>query len=145
MSEDSRRVLEMLSSGKITVAEADQLLQALAAGKTEEPKIVESEPEKGKTPHYLRIQVTPVPGGGSKHKGPVNIRLPLGFLRSGIKLAAVMPVSVQDRLNDRFKEQGMDINIGKMKGEDVDKLVNSLSELSMDIDSEKEKVRIFCE
>jgi hypothetical protein len=48
MSEETRKVLEMLSSGKISVAEAEQLLRAV---ETPTPA------EKSAEPRYFRILV----------------------------------------------------------------------------------------
>jgi len=56
MSEETRQVLEMLSAGKVSVLEAEQLLQAVKApGQTADDKKVE--------PRYFRILVnTPARG-----------------------------------------------------------------------------------
>src|SRR5262245_54143589 len=150
MSEDSRRVLDMLAQGKINVTEAEHLLQALgegpAARKSAPAEEAKATPEGEKRkPRFLRIEVIPIPGGGSHHKGPVNIRLPLGFLRSGIKLAGIMPDYWQGRWGERLRERGFDIDVDKMRPEDVEKLIATLGELSLDVNSDKEKVRIFCE
>jgi SHOCT-like domain len=147
MSEESRRVLDMLAQGKITVADAEQLLQALKehpeSGSSEAPNAA-PEGEKPK-PKFLCVLVQPVHGAGSRHQGPVNIRLPLGFLRSGIKLAAVMPDFMKGRVNEHLKEHGIDFDAARMKPENLDALIATLSELNLEIDSEKDKVRIFCE
>ena len=47
MSEDTRRVLELLSQGKVSVQEAEQLLHAVASG--------EATDEKKAEPRYFRI------------------------------------------------------------------------------------------
>ena len=52
MSEETRKVLEMLSSGKITVQEAEQLLQAVTASAPDEKNA-----EKKADPKYFRILV----------------------------------------------------------------------------------------
>ena len=50
MSEETRKVLEMLSSGKISVQEAEQLLQAVTVSASENG-------EKKAQPKYFRILV----------------------------------------------------------------------------------------
>jgi hypothetical protein len=151
MSEETHRVLDLLAQGKINVSEAEQLLQALngsgsAEKKTdsEDPKSSSSDGEKKAKPRFLHVQVESVPGTGRQHN-PVNIRVPLGFLRSGIKLAAVMPDDIRARVTQRLREKGIDVDLAKMKPADMDALVSSLSDLSVDVDSDKEKVRIFCD
>ena len=62
MSEETRKVLEMLSSGKITVQEAEQLLQA----------------------------VTVPPSDGKKAEN-VNIKVPMTVVRGGLRLSSVFP------------------------------------------------------
>jgi hypothetical protein len=147
MSEESRRVLDMLAQGKISVADAEQLLQALKEGPEAAVSVPPQAPPEGEKPKpkFFCVQVQPVPGGGSLHQGPVNIRLPLGFLRSGIKLAAVMPDFMKVRVNEHLKEHGIDFDAARMKPENLDALIATLSELNLEIDSDKDKVRIFCE
>ena len=69
MSDESRRVLEMLSQGKVTVEEADQLLAALGP-----PPAASTKPGAtgGETaaPKYLRITVTRTRGGLGEGEGP---------------------------------------------------------------------------
>ena len=147
MSDESRRVLDMLSQGKITVADAEQLLQALnetpKAAAADEAK-TSAEGEKAK-PKYFCVVVEPSPGASNRHQRPVSIRLPLGILRAGIKLAAVMPESMQVRVNQHLKERGIDLDVARMKPESLEALLSSLGELKLDVDSDEEKVRIFCE
>jgi len=41
----------------------------------------------------------------------VNIRIPFQLLRAGIKLASVVPVDVQGKVNDALKEKGINIDL----------------------------------
>jgi len=93
MSEERRKILEMLSQGKIDIEEAEKLLSAIS-----EPS---SEPEQGEVPKkkdfpkYLRVVVEPGPESVKGEK--VNIRVPFNLLRAGIKLASLVPVDVQGK------------------------------------------------
>jgi len=145
MNEESRRILDLLAQGKITVSEAEQLLKAV--GDTQKESTPGTEPltstagEKTK-PKYLCINVEPLEGN-SRHKGPVNVRLPLDFLRSGIKLAGIMPDVVQGRVAEKLREKGIDVT--KMKPDQLEDIIATLSDLHLDVDSDRNKVRIYCE
>lgn len=147
MSQERKQVLEMLAQGKITADDAARLLDRLAsiaepadAAREEEPatgtrEAAASPPPAAKgRPKYLRVVVDSTDGD------KVNIRVPLGLIRAGMKLRAVMPEHARERLEER----GLDLNhLGELDGEE---LVDALRELSVDVDSESgDKVRIFCE
>jgi hypothetical protein len=146
MSEDRRRILKMVAEGKITVSEADDLLTALESPDSS----MEMTPEahapdsisKG-SPKYLRIVVEPATDNPRGDR--VNIRVPIGFLRAGVKLASVMPGETQDKVGFALKDKGIDLDMKGLTPEQVDDLVECLAELSVDVDTDKEKVRIFCE
>ena len=143
MSAERRKVLEMLAAGKITPEEADQLLDRLAS-----PAVAEgaSEGEAGgaagggagggrpRAPRFLRVVVD------SPERDTINIRLPLGLIRTGLKLSTLMPRRVSHRLSER----GIDLShLGKL---DDEALIAELAALQVDIAAEDgEKVRIFCE
>lgn len=147
MTQERTQVLDMLAQGKITVQDAERLLDKLAAIGASSP---ESEvggatpagseaccdggaPRPG-NPKYLRVLVDSAKGD------KVNIRVPLSLVRAGIKLKAVMPEHARQQLS----EKGIDLsNLGGLEG---DELLQALRELNVDVDaSDGDKVRIFCE
>jgi hypothetical protein len=70
----------------------------------------------------------------------VNIRVPIGLIRAGLKLTSVIPKGVQSQLCD----EGFDLSA--FAGMAGDELCEALRDLKVDVDSGgKEKVRIFCE
>ena len=83
MSEETRKVLEMLSNGKVSVQEAEQLLQAVAAPS-------QSADEKKAEPKYFRILVNKPAREGKKAEA-VNIRVPMTVVRGGLRLGALFP------------------------------------------------------
>ena len=143
MSAERRKVLEMLAAGKITPEEADQLLDRLASPAAAEGA---SESEAGgaagggagggrpRAPRFLRVVVD------SPERDTINIRLPLGLIRTGLKISTLMPRRVSHRLSER----GIDLShLGKLNDE---ALIAELAALQVDIAAEDgEKVRIFCE
>ncbi|MFQ5808628.1 MAG: hypothetical protein ACE5JM_03325 [Armatimonadota bacterium] len=148
MSEDRRRILKMLAEGKISVAEADELLSAFEAREAgaqlppeEESAALTVRPKPA--PKYLRVLVEPAEDNPKGDR--VNIRVPIGLLRAGVKLASVMPGETQGKVGLALKDKGIDLDMKGLTPEQVDDLVERLSELTVDVDSDKEKVRIFCE
>jgi hypothetical protein len=143
MSAERRKVLEMLAAGKITPEEADQLLDRLASPAAAEGA---SEGEAGgaagggagggrpRAPRFLRVVVD------SPERDSINIRLPLGLIRTGLKISTLVPRRVSHRLSER----GIDLShLGKL---DDEALIAELAALQVDIAAEDgEKVRIFCE
>jgi len=146
MSAERRKVLEMLAAGKITPEEADQLLDRLGSPAAAEGS---AEGEAGgaagaagggagggrpRAPRFLRVVVD------SPERDAVNIRLPLGLIRTGLKISTLMPRRVSHRLSER----GIDLShLGKL---DDEALIAELAALQVDIAAEDgEKVRIFCE
>ena len=137
MSDETRRVLEMLSEGKVTVLEAEQLLQAVhgAAGAAPDGK----KPE----PRYIRIQVTQPDREGKKAE-TVNIRVPLTVVRGGLRLGAFIP-GMLGQSKIRLRDGG-EIDLLKMDPAHFEAMLKDLGEVSVHVDDEEGKqVRIRCE
>jgi hypothetical protein len=140
MTEERRKVLELLAAGKISAADAERLLDKLADAAVE---TADSEANSGtrdsvaspKKPRFLRILVERADG-----QDRVNIRVPLAFARSGSRLLSVLPSQVTERL----ASQGIDIGLlTSLSREDLEQ---ALRELNVDIEKgDGRKVRIFCE
>ena len=131
MSEERKKILEMLAAGKITADEAERLIAALETAETREQS-AETPSSPGGKPRYLRVVVDE-----ADHK--VNIRVPMKLIRAGIKLTALIPKQAVDAARD---EAGIDLS--QINPENLDEIVNNLEDLTVDIDG-KEKVRVFCE
>ncbi|NIM96990.1 MAG: hypothetical protein GTO24_02555 [candidate division Zixibacteria bacterium] len=143
MGEDRQKILSMLAKGKINVSEAEKLLDALGVESEASGQNLQVQ-TKGRKLNYFRVQVEPKAGANCKHER-VNIRIPLQILRAGVKLGSFMPPHVKDKVNDRLKEKGLNFDISSLDGEKFEELIEALTEFSVDVDSDKEKVRIFCE
>jgi hypothetical protein len=144
MNEERKKILDMLSEGKISVDDAEKLMVAIEAdtssATTSDSLQEDPEPKQLK---YLFVRVEPKTEDGEK----VNIRIPIGLIKAGVKLASLMPKDVQTKVNDAMNEKGVDMNLDfkKLSSEDADGFFSILSELSIDIDNEKESVKIFCQ
>jgi hypothetical protein len=169
MSEETRRVLDLLAQGKITVDEADRLLAAVgaasegSAGGTTTPASGTATAE-APSPKYLRIAVTKTRswsddeeharrawmwpgyrGGGGRE---VTIRVPVALVRNGMRLGAMIPGLTGAGLQARLRERGVDVDLSKIDAETIDRLVREFGEMNIDIDSgrgRKAQVRITCE
>ncbi len=138
MSEERKKILEMLAEKKISVEEAEKLLSALGERATElEPSA------RGKRDwKYLRVVVEP--GPGSELKDKVNIRVPAKLIRAGLKFAAFIPGHAQGSVSAALKEKGIDVDLTKITPEDLEDIVTSLDDVTVEVEG-KDRVRVFCE
>src|SRR5262245_20886133 len=142
MTDERRRVLDLLAQGKITVDEADQLLRALGA--TKEPSGSAPSGNAAGKPRYIRITVHKKSNGSDAAKD-VNIRVPLPMLKGGMRLGAILPGVLGDRIGARLRERGFDCDFSKMDPETIDAVFSELSEMGIDVESGKAQVHISCE
>jgi hypothetical protein len=145
MTEHRRRILQMLSECKITADEAERLIAALER----EPAGGGTSPEASAAPRkaakYLRVVVDtddPLEIDGPKK---VNIRVPMQLLRAGVRLSALIPPKARDEVNAKLREQGVAFDLGQLKPENLESLIEQLNDLSIDVDDDRTKVRVFCE
>jgi|SRR5450432_412623 hypothetical protein len=145
MTENRRQILEMLAAGKITADEAERLMNALYGNGNSDSR-PDSSTMAATTkarPKYLRVVVH----DESRDKSPteVNVRIPMQLLRAGVRLASLIPVQAREQVNNALKEQGMQIDLSQIRPENLEELVDQLSELTVDVDDKHSKVRVFCE
>src|SRR5947207_14275752 len=112
MSDDTRRILDLLAQGKITVDEAEQLLRAMSAsGDAAQPAAAASN-EPSAAPRYVRITVHKTPKDKTAKDDcrdkDVNIRVPIAVVRSGMRLVALIPGFPGDAVSALLRERGID-------------------------------------
>lgn len=157
MNENRRQILDLLAAGKITAAEAEQLLAAL-------------EPDSTVTAHSFTHTVT---GDGTSNatakerakylrvlveadesmtgmKGPttVNVRVPMQLLRAGVRLASLIPQQAHEHLDEALSRHGVPLTLSQIKPENLEELINHLEDLTVDVNGKEgnnTKVRVFCE
>jgi hypothetical protein len=141
MSDETRRVLELVAQGKVTVDEADQLLRAMNA-----PAARAADPEDAAcaAPRYVRIAVHK-PGKDGHRDKDVNIRVPLAIVRSGLRLGALIPGLAGDQFTARMRERGLDVDFSKLDGPAIEAVLRELGTTNIAIDDGKSEVRITCE
>lgn len=142
MTENRRQVLDMLAQGTINADEAERLLSLVDQPAGADAGGAEAGDSRKPAGKYLRVVIQDGEGPQSEH---VNIRVPMGLIRAGVKLASVLPSNATSKINEKLKENGVPFDLGKIKADDLEDLVNSLSDLEVDIQDGDEKVRIYVE
>jgi hypothetical protein len=142
MTDERRRVLDLLAQGKITVDEADQLLAAL--GMPSDHAAVGGDENARPRPRFLRILVHKAPNQWHEQKD-VNIRVPLAFVRSGLRLGAIIPGLASPRVRHHLRERGIDLDLAKLDYAQLESMLSELGELTIDVDGGKAQVRLRCE
>ncbi len=133
MTEERRKILEMLSEGKITAEDAERLLDRIEAGASSATKTPRKPGEKCKL-KWLLVHVD----GNDGDK--VNVRVPISLIRTGIKLGAILPPGATERI----RASGFDLNdLHQLADED---LMEALADLQVNVNSEDgDTVRVYCE
>lgn len=148
MNEDSRkRILDLLSEGKISVDEAERLLSLGGKASSQRSESNNERENAAKPPpKYLRVVVEPGSQAGVEESSErVNVRVPMALIRAGMRLSAMIPGGVADRVNEALRENGIDLDVKGLKGNELDELLSSLSELEVDVENGEHKVKIFVE
>jgi len=135
MTEERRQILEMLSQGKVTVQEAEQLLAAVAqaAPNGDGPKA---------EPRYFRITVNKAAREGKKAEN-VNIRVPMTVVRGGLRLGALFPGMLGKKKIQL--DNGTELDLSKVTYTDLEAMIKDIGELTVDVDGGDATVRIRTE
>ena len=163
MQEERRRILDLLSEGKINAAEAERLLLALGSsaggfgpandGHAGGPwaglhrmrdhlhRMHREHHGEGRGRRFIHIVVDKENAEGKSER--VRIKVPVKLLKAGISLSGLLPRDVRDRVQEALKEKGLDVDIFALRGAEADEIVAALSDLEVDIGKTGEKVRIF--
>ena len=144
MTENRKRILEMLEDKKITVDEAQRLLSAIEPETDAGIKMSGEATAQKVLPKYLRVVVHPNAEAGSDAER-VNVRVPIALIRAGMKFTSLIPAKASDQVNEALREKGIDFDIRNLKTEDLEELVEALNDLEVDIQSGREKVRVYME
>jgi hypothetical protein len=148
MSEHRRQILEMLAQGKISADEAERLISAFEQSSAR-PSDAESTTTPKPRPKYLRVQVDSEERDGYEGPTKVNVRIPMQLLRAGVRIASLIPHQALQHANEAMNEKGIPIDLSQIKPENLEDLVEQLSELTVDVDQReanaKVKVRVYCE
>jgi len=147
MSDNKKKILEMLGKNKISADDAYRLLSAVDGGEGRRESTGRAETAAKSKAKYLRVTVLPNPESDrSGSCDRVNIRVPMSLIRAGIKLTSLIPSEARDKVNLALHEKGIDFDVRNMKPEDIEELIGALSDLEVDVVSKNgESVRVFVE
>jgi polyhydroxyalkanoate synthesis regulator phasin len=136
MNDNRRQILDMLAQGKINSDEAERLIAALE--RSDMPVARDNSSVK-----YLRVLVD----ANDEQEGPtkVNVRVPMQLLRAGVRLTGVIPDRAREQVNDALRKEGIHFDINKLTPDNLEDMIEQLRDLSVDVDNERAKVRVFCE
>jgi hypothetical protein len=149
MNEERRQILDMLAQGKLNVEEAERLLRAVdggGPGAVAPAAAAETHAAKLR-PRFLRVLVT---HGEVEH---VNVRVPIGVLRAGVKLGAVLPDSVraefESQAHGRMNRGDIPFDLSKLSGDNIDDFIAALSDEGIEVmagdGADHVHIRVFCE
>ena len=146
MNENRRTILEMLAAGKITAEEAERLIAALEKEQTANTTGNGNESRAKNAPKYIHVVVNE-DDPRSDNPTRANIRVPIQLLRAGVRLGSLIPVQAQFHVNAALREQGISFDLSEIKPENLEKLIEHLDDITLDIGQKNKnvKVRIFCE
>lgn len=145
MSDNQKRILQMLAEGKISVEEATRLLSLVDkdTGATGSNTSASGEPKP--LPKYLYVRVEPKEGVKNAEHGRVNVRIPVGLIRAGMKLKALIPQQAAEDMNRAMKEKGFNFDIRDIKDADLQELITALCDTEISVDSADAEVQIRAE
>jgi hypothetical protein len=143
MSENKKKILEMLAAGKISVDEAAKLLSALGeeSGSANE----KGAEMTGRKISYLRVVVDHLKDDEKDKPEKVNIKVPVALIRAGMKFTSLIPEEASDEVDKALRDKGIKMNLKNLKEEDMEALLTALSDLEVDIDDGKGTVKIHAE
>ena len=145
MSESQKQILEMLADKKVSVDEAHRLLSVLEPASAPESTPRAATAARAK-PKYLCVKVLPgLEHLHDKHAETVSVRLPMSLIRSGMKFTSLLPPAARDKVSGALREKGIDFDMRNMKPEDLDEMIEAMSELEVKVVSGEEVVKVFVE
>ena len=148
MTSERKQILEMLAAGKVSIEEAERLLQLTAggAGPASAGGSRTDTQQRVSNPRFIRIMVEPVENSGStKDQHHVNIRIPLKIVRAGVNFASLLPGDTGKMVQGSLLEKGYMADISKLTGRALDELIEALQELSIDATVDNHSVKVFVE
>ena len=143
MSEQKRQILQMLAEGKINTDEAERLLNALETESDSSLPQIKAGSENGHKPKFLHIKVQSEPGGHHKHEN-VDVKIPLVMLKAGMKLHSIVPEKTKSKINAHLADKGFCFDLNQIDSEHIDSIIQALTESSIDIEADQEKIKIYC-
>ena len=138
MSEDRRRILELLSANRINVDEAERLLQACGEGWENQGRTAAGEAEAA--PRYMKLI-----GEDDASQETFRMTVPLSLIRAGIKLKALIPETAREHTVNGLQAKGIGINPFDLPADQIEEFIQSLGELEIDVNDAGSRFRLYLE
>ncbi|MDH3229280.1 MAG: hypothetical protein OEN55_05775 [Alphaproteobacteria bacterium] len=142
MSDDARRILEMLSEGAISVDEAERLLAALAGAPGPVVETPDRPRDREPLPRYLHI--VGLAGGAGAEEG-FRLRIPLGLLRAGISMRGFVPEEAREQISEKLREKGIEADLFQLPEDRIDEFILALADLEFEAGDKEGGLRIYLE
>jgi Asp-tRNA(Asn)/Glu-tRNA(Gln) amidotransferase B subunit len=134
MNEDRKRILKILAEGKISAAEAEELLEALSKGGDQALA-----PSRDFRYKYIYVKVI------SSSNDNVDVRVPIGLIRAGMRLTSLIPAQAMEHINTQMREHGMKFDMNNLKPDDIEELIKNLADMEVNVKSKNgDTVRVYC-
>ena len=151
-TDDTRRILDMLAQGKITVDEADRLIQAASVNRPAETATAGAATDGRQRARWFRINIHKPAKDQAHRPKDVNIRVPITVVKGGMRLGAIIATFAGEKAAQRMKERGLDLDLStingdlsRMNGAEFEAFLKSLDDMHIEIDDGKSQVRITSE
>jgi hypothetical protein len=139
MSEDRKKILDMLANGKISADEAEKLLDAIGTENKQGIGDLADKVLKTGEIKYLYVKVD------SEKGDKVDVRVPLSLLRSGLRLTSLIPPQAMDEVNASLQEHGISFDLSNVKDSDIDELIAGLKDMEVNVKSKDgDDIRVYC-
>jgi len=93
---------------------------------------------------YIRIQVAPKAGWTSRERR-VNVRVPVGLLRTGVKLSSILPEQAREKINQTMRERGLDMDLDSLDDQKLENLLDYLAQMGIEVEAEDKIIRVYCD
>ena len=139
MSEERKRILKMLAEGKISAAEAEELLDAMGKSGGQDTDSSAVDHKSLKNIKYIYVKVL------SSQNDNVDVRVPLGLIRAGMRLTSLIPQQAMEHINSTMHEKGMKFDLNNLKPDDIEELIKNLADMEVNVKSKNgDTVRVYC-
>ena len=71
--------------------------------------------------------------------------MPLALIKAGVKLHTLLPAQATTGINTALQDNGINVDIDNLRTEDLELLIDALSEIEVNIQDGDDKVRVYCE
>ena len=69
----------------------------------------------------------------------------MAMIRAGVKLAALIPTDVMDKVNEKLRQRGMGVDLSNLKAEGLEEMLEAMADMEVDVQDGKQQVRVYME